>query len=325
MKKGFALLCLLALLLPLPGLILNRPDLIGEDRDANVNEALGLRSQITGANAALHRALGMSGSDQVTLGKGGALYLSETLPEAVGQTDLTDAEVEEIAQTLKALDDGFREKGAYLVFLCAPNKANVMTDKLPYYAAPRQGESALDRLQKRLTELGVKLVDVKAMAKESPDTAYLLTDTHWSDDFAHQVYKAMMEALPRASWQDYGETPLEEAQRMGDLTELIYPEGGQKETVRQRTVERRYRTKGVMRTTMDLRIETSCETNELQVIMLRDSFANALFPYLANNIGSLLLIRSDHWEDSYWREGTNAVVLEIVERNLPLLLPKTGE
>jgi hypothetical protein len=200
-----------------------------------------------------------------------------------------------------------------------------MTDKLPYYAAPRQGESALDRLQKRLTELDVKLVDVKAMAKESPDTAYLLTDTHWSDDFAHQVYKAMMEALPRASWQDYGETPLEEAQRMGDLTELIYPEGGQKETVRQRTVERRYRTKGVMRTTMDLRIETSCETNDLQVIMLRDSFANALFPYLANNIGSLLLIRSDHWEDSYWREGTNAVVLEIVERNLPLLLQKTGE
>lgn len=320
MKKGFALLCLLALLLPLPGLILKGPDVFSEDRNENVNAALGFRGEITAVSAALQQLLGMSGSDQVALGKNGVLYLAETLPEAVGQTELTDREIEAIAGRIKALDDALREKGAYLVFLCAPNKASVMKDALPYYARPRQGPGGLDRLQSRLAEMGVRYVDVKGMALETPETAYLLTDTHWTDAFAHRVYKALMAQLPDAAWRDYGDLPLEKSRRLGDLTELIYSQGGPKEEVLQREVPRAYRVKGAMRTVMDMKIETACEANGLRVIVLRDSFANALFPYLANNIGSLRLIRSHHWLDSYWQEGTDAVVLEIVERNLPMLM-----
>jgi len=134
------------------------------------------------------------------------------------------------------------------------------------------------------------------------------------------VYKALMAQLPDAAWRDYGDLPLEKSRRLGDLTELIYSRGGPKEEVLQREVPRAYRVKGAMRTVMDMKIETACEANGLRVVMLRDSFANALFPYLANNIGSLRLIRSHHWLDSYWQEGTDAVVLEIVERNLPMLM-----
>lgn len=319
MKKGFALLCLLALLLPLPGLIINRPDILREDREEQINAALGFRGKIAAAHAAVEGLLGMSGSDRVTLGRAGTLFLSETLSEAVGAETMDDKAVEAVAQSLAALDEELKEKGAYLIFLCAPSKANIVADALPYYAAPRTGESALDKLQSRLAELGVRYVDVKAMALEQPDAAYLRTDTHWRDGFACRVYQALMAQLPPAARHDYDDAQVEETQYRGDLTALIYPDGGPQEDISQRVIPRAYRVQGVMRTVMDLRIETACDTNSLRVIMLRDSFANALFPYLANNVGALTLIRDSAWQDGYWQPDTDAVILEIAERSLPLL------
>ena len=319
MKKTLAVLCLLILLLPLPGLILNRPDLFSADREENVDRALGFRSEMLSAHAALSRLLGMSGSGQVTLGRRGTLFLSETLPDAVGAESLTDQEIERIAGSLKALDDHLRGRGAYLVFLCAPSKAGVLTEDLPYYALPRTGDSALEKLQERLGALGVRYVDAGALAKAMGEGAYLRTDTHWSDALAGEVYRAVMREMPEAAYETYEDAAWETIPETGDLTALIDPVYGEKEAVARRIVERTYRVRGILRSVMDQRIETACERNDLQVLMLRDSFANALFPYLANNIGALRLIRAARWEEDFWREGTDAVILEIAERNLRTL------
>lgn len=319
MKRTTAVLCLVILLLPLPGLILNRPDLIGADREENVNRALGLRGEMLSAHAALSRVLGMSGSGQVALGKRGTLFLSETLPEAVGAETLSDDEIEAIAGGLKALDDHLRGRGAYLIFLCAPSKANILTEDLPYYALPRSGESALEKLLGRLAALGVRYVDAGRLAEGLGEGAYLRTDTHWSDALAGEVYRALMMELPAAAHETYQDAAWETEWETGDLTALIDPVYGGKEAAPRRALERTYRVQGLLRTVMDPRIETACGRNDLQVLLLRDSFANALFPYLANNIGSLRLIRAARWEEDFWREGTDAVILEIAERNLRTL------
>lgn len=320
MKKTWTVLCLILLLLPLPGALLKLPGLTGESRDAAFEQAMGFRAEMLAAHRAVSRWIGMSGSDQVALGKGGALYLAETLPEAAGAETLADARVEEIAQALFTLDRQLRAKGAYLIFLCAPSKANLMPDSLPYYAPHRTGESALDRLQARLAALGVMSVDVKTLLR-GMDGAYLRTDTHWSDAGARAVYRALMEALPAAAWDGCDGAEEEEAQILGDLTDLIDPAYGEKETVMRAVLPRRYRTAGAMRTVMDMNIETRSEANGLRVVMLRDSFANALFPYLANNVGELKMIRASRWQDGFWREGADAVILEIAERDLDRLIP----
>lgn len=315
MKKAMAIFCLLALLAPLPGLVMNRPSLRG-DREENFTEAMGLRQPMLAANAFLSRLIGMSGSGQVTLGKEGTLFLTETLPQTVGAAEMTEEQIEAAARYLKALDDALRARGAYLVFLCAPNKATILPEKLPWYARGKTGKSDLDRLQRRLAEMGVTYLDARPLLLAEGDGAYLKTDTHWTDQGAYRVYRALMEALPEAEYETYEKAEMETVQRLGDLTELIDPGSGSREETIARALPRTYRAAGIMRTSMDQRIETHCDRNGLRIVMLRDSFAASLFPYLANNIGSLYLYRTEAWEESFWREGTDAVVLEIAERNL---------
>ncbi len=319
-KKLFAACCLLMLLLPLPGLILHRPDLLNERREENVQEALGFKREMLSAHAFLSRLIGMSGSGQVTLGKDGTLFLSETLPAHVGAEPLSDGQIEAIARELKAADTALRERGAYLIFLCAPDKAGVMRSALPYYALPRSGGGALDRLYALLDAENVAYLDARPLLAED-SAPYLRTDTHWSGPAAARIYRALMEKLPPAAWETYADAPWTGAERQGDLTALIDPGYGEKETVLTQEIPRTYQTRGMMRSVMDLRIETACGRNGLRVVMLRDSFANSLFPYLANNIGNLRMIRASRWEDAYWGDGADAVILEIAERNLKSLCP----
>ena len=320
MKKLFAVCCLLVLLLPLPGLILRRPDLLSEHREENVHQALGLRQEMLSAHALLNRLIGMSGSDQVALGKEGTLFLSETLPEHVGAESLSEEEIEVIARELVAADAALRSRGAYLIFLCAPDKAGVMPDAFPYYALQRTDGGTLDRLYRLLDAAGVAYVDVRPLL-EGDAAPYLRTDTHWNGKTARKVYAALMEKLPQAAWETYADAPWTNTEQTGDLTALIDPGYGEKETSLIQELPRTYQTRGMMRSVMDLRIETACDRNALRVILLRDSFANALFPYLANNIGSLRMIRAARWEEAYWGNGADAVILEIAQRSLKTLCP----
>ena len=311
MKKAFVLLCLAMLLLPLPGML--RAD--WRDRE-QVEQSASLRGEMTALHAYLSRGIGMSGSDQVALGRRGVLYLAETLPSAAGLDRWTEEETAQAAAYLQALDGMLKARGAYLVFLCAPNKASVMPQDLPPYVRPSD-ESNLDRLLARLKETDVRFVDVKELLA-GDDAPYLRTDTHWTDQTACRVYRALMDCLPAAEKTAYRET--ETVRITGDLSELIYPQNAPEEETERRIVPRTYRAVSRMRSVMDLHLETECRRNGLQVVMLRDSFANALFPYLANNIGHVYLHRADRWEEAYWRDGTQAVILEIAERNLDKLL-----
>ena len=315
MKKTFVVLCLLLLLLPLPGLLGSGNGWLGNDEEAAARS--GFRNEMTTLHAWLCRMIGMSGSDQVALGKGGTLYLRETLAAATGARDMPPDTLNRLARGLKNLDDSLREKGTYLIFLGVPDKASVDQEDLPWYAPAREDESALDRLLEQLRALGVTAVDARAML---PRDGYLRTDTHWSDESARLVYQALMEKLPAASWQDYADAEREETWIQGDLSALIYPGNIPREQTYRRVIPRSYRVEGLMRSAMDQRIHTQSDANELRVIMLRDSFANALFPYLANNIGDLYLIRAAIWQEAFWQPGTDAVILEIAERNLETLL-----
>ena len=314
MKKAFVILCLALLAIPAAGLVMKGAELADGKRDASVTENVLLRNGMVSAHTALYALAGQSTSDQVVLGKDGYLYLAETLPATVGAEKTSDEEIERIAGYLKELSDEMASRGSRLIFLCAPNKATILPEHLPWNALPAGGESALDRLQRRLEELGVAYIDAKAILSESK--AYFRTDTHWNDEGALQVYRALRAETGMDAWDDYSDLVFKEAERIGDLTELLVPEGGTPETVREAQPERRFRTTGIMRTAMDQRILTTCPGGEGKLIMIRDSFANNLFPYLANNAASMRIYRAASFDGKMWEDGTDAVILEIAERNL---------
>ena len=321
MKKCFVILCLLLLLLPLPGMVLAGGDWLSPDREERVTEGMTFRSEMIRLHARLCRLLGMSGSDQVALGRDGFYFMASTLPTSEGESAPSDDQIDAVARQLKRWQEDLQARGIAMIFLCAPNKATILPDKLPYYARAAEKESAVARLQKKLDRLQVAYVDAYGLLRQEGENLYHRTDTHWNDEGACRVYRALMEALPAVPWERYDTAEKNAVQRVGDLTELICPSGGETEEVQERLIPRTYRTQGLMRTVMDMRIETACSRNDLQVVMLRDSFANALFPYLANNVGRLTLIRSNQLDMESVPQGTQAVIIEIAERSLLHLLP----
>ena len=123
----------------------------------------------------------------------------------------------------------------------------------------------------------------------------------------------------------YGSPPEDDLPVHGDLAALYLPLATVTETDAGPAVEKRYVADGVMRSLSDMMIGTRSGANDLRVLVLRDSFGEALFPYLANNVGRLLFTRALSMEEAaitkfIREEGIEHVVLEIAERNLASLL-----
>ena len=72
-----------------------------------------------------------------------------------------------------------------------------------------------------------------------------------------------------------------------------------------------------MRTADDARIQTTCTTTDLSILVVRDSFGRALLPYLANTVGRMTFSRSDRAvPEQAAAADADWVVVEVVQRNL---------
>ncbi|MDR1016408.1 MAG: hypothetical protein LBL67_02905 [Coriobacteriales bacterium] len=284
-----------------------------------------LRNQLISANARLEAgALGTSSSDQVVCGKDGWLYYAGTLSDYVQTDPLSNADLKKIAENLKAFQDQCDAQGAAFAFMLAPDKASLYPEHMPYYYLRGTGASNASRLKPFLDAAGVTYVDLSAL-----QLSYFKTDTHWNNVGALMAMQAATAKLGLHSSVVWPTSFTTRADHVGDLAQMLYPAGA--------APEDDYYLKGVndgpALTGADWRYRSSDPSpgeeayeagriqtsgkGEAHLVVYRDSFGNAMLPYLASITKSAYFSKMTPYEPGLIAQtGADYVIVEKAERNL---------
>ncbi|MBE5766947.1 MAG: hypothetical protein E7335_07280 [Clostridiales bacterium] len=288
-----------------------------------IDEEIGFRSAfITAYGTICERLFHTSGNNQVLIGKDNMLFYSETINDYTGTSPMTDAEITALAESLASLSESVEARGAHLIVLIAPNKNTVYPENMPYYISRGNGSSNRERFHKQLNALSVCYIDALPLLQNAGFQTYYTTDTHWNPEGARLAYCAIMDQIsqwyPDIAYNDYADAPRTENSHFGDLAKMYKPVTSSREVTSVVDVGSPYRFVRPMRSMDDMIIRTTSENNpQLNLFVLRDSFGEALFPYLASNAGSLTYSRTLPYDDALAQsEEANVIILEIVERNL---------
>jgi len=323
MKNEKPFVLLLIMLLALPALLAPfgadipsfRPDGPGEGfltRPAEwLTQRLAGRTLLLTWRGDALRALGDGGKSTV-VGRDGTLFYKEALNSAAG------------AKGAVGYLDGLRRRleadGRHLIVLIAPNKATVLTDRLPGRLRARYDAGALAALETALEAAGIGTVRADSLLLQSGKAgqAYYKYDTHWNARGALIAANGLLEKLSLPPYDM--ETVDFDAGRAGDLLVLTAPGRDPTEQDALPALERTWRFARPMRTVNDIRIETLSGGEGPTVLLLRDSFGAGLLPYLAARVPRLIMLRGcDDPVSAAKDAGADAVVLEIAERDLTLL------
>jgi hypothetical protein len=308
------------------------------------NDHFGFRKrQIQGLSHIEVRALGVSVSSNVVLGRDGWLYYSES---RVG-TDFnairpfTVAELDRWRRVLEGRQQWLRRHGCeYLLFL-PPDKQTIYREHLPPQSRPRHASVRLAQLIAHLQKNStVPVIDVRQqlLAAKLHERVYHATDSHWNARGAFIGYHAVASELARRFPPI---NPIERSQcddietdrRGGDLAGLINLRDLYHE--RRLDLSPRYAVrahKSSVPVVGDpanlgdlLAAPYALETGDTALprgVLFHDSFAQPLIPMLAEHFQRLATIWDDEFHpDIVLREHPDIVIQQLVERKLGFVKP----
>ena len=279
-----------------------------------------LRPVLVSARSFLYeKLLHSSAEEQVTLGVDGELYYSSTLDDYCG-SGLEDDELQRIAEHLAAVQAQVEQDGGTFLFVVAPNKNSVIPDRMPARFPSDREHANYTRLLPMLQDAGVNTVDLYSLLLGHPEL-YYRTDSHWTAEGAALAADAMLSVLGLES--SFFAGPFSESGlHIGDLYQMLYPVGKGRESELIYSPGFFYETASDPRGGNAITIKTSSPSGSGCLYCRRDSFGIALYPYLAEAFRDAEFSRSaDYSVEAFSGLHADTVILEIVERNLSLLLP----
>ncbi len=344
----FAALFMVVCLLPTAGLLLgyegenyeNRPlarmpRLIERDGlnleyprgfDDYYQDHFGFREEMVTAFHTATLALDDTLNDDVIIGEKDMLYFSETVDDYMGINLLSDYDIQRAARILRIQQDYVTASGAGFAFAIAPNKNTIYPEYMPKRLKPTGAFTNRERLTAALMDLGVEQIsfDFELMARKGEGMLYHYHDTHWNQRGAMIGYNAIMaKVFEGVEHQSYGGlSPEIKKGWAGDLHYFLFPasEGNMEYPDYGITFSYDTDPQGPGRTTT---IGTTSSANDKRLLLYRDSFGDGLMPYLSSNLGRVLYDAEFPYNyASMAAESPDAVVIELVERNIPNLLLK---
>lgn len=262
-----------------------------------------------------------SSNDQVIQGTDGWLYYGNSLGDYQGTNHLTDRQLFDIAHSMKLAQDYLKGQGADFVFAVAPNKSSLYGDHMPLrYRGIIVGERNLARLVPYLREEGVNYVDLYGHFLSQDETLYHATDSHWNNKGASQAAAQILSALGKKH-PDYTDRPYTVRNDFtGDLEKMLFPAAPatEDELYFEPAPEDSYTYNTEIESTFDPFIQTTAAGKAGSLLMYRDSFGNALLPFMAENYRSATFSRGVpydlHVDLTLYQPDT--VVVERAERFL---------
>ncbi len=331
---------LLCCLVPSAGLLLDRGEVSRENRKMAVlprlwteegwNQAylqelgdwfqdhFAFRNEMVTANSCVMAAAGVSAKESVIVGTDGWLYYADSMDDYQGRNQLSDRALFDIAHTLAMLKSYLDSQGVQLLFTVAPNKNSLYGEQMPYYLQHKVSDRKnLTEIRRVLEEEQVPYLDLYQLFYKMDDVLYHKRDSHWDNRGAAFAADAILEALQKEHI-DYGAEEYEvRCDFEGDLDAMLFPAALTPE-------EEYYYISGPeflyvepVESNFDSHISTQSVADG-SLVMYRDSFGNALLPFLAESFGSAYFSRGVPYDLSdLIVHGADTLVIERAERFLP--------
>ncbi len=348
-KLGFCIILLGSVLIPLLGFVLGFrspslekstpppfPLLIKAGRfntdystefDAYFKKTLPFRPSMIAAFHRINEVLfHQSGSSKVFLGKDGYLFFEETLNDYLKVDTLSINDLLRLNQVLRIQNEYLSRLGIDSHFMVAPNKATVYGEKMPSTLKVIGTYSNLDRISTMdlamdFIDIKKPLIDIKAISSRN---LYHLKDTHWNNLGAAVGYEALMDALGVESLRLLDQAPVLSSDWQGDLATMLDPSKITYDEQYHFVLPEKFTFTRAIRSFEDLEIESVTATKEESLWMFRDSFANALIPFLSESFGHVDYSRVFPYDYRKIQIASpHHILIEIAERNLNWLLQST--
>ncbi|MDE7137108.1 MAG: hypothetical protein K2O29_01430 [Ruminococcus sp.] len=259
---------------------------------------------------------GTSPNKDVIKGKYGWLYYGETVNDFLNIDTLSDRGINNIKNNLEMMNEYCKQNNAQFIFTIAPNKNSVYPEYMPFNYSPAENKDNYEKLSESFEE-DFPYCDMKAviMNTDSNIPLYHKKDTHWNNLGAYAGHARLMEMLgkekcPSGSWTVRND-------HKGDLADMIYPSEKPDDTQIYSDYEYKYQYLGRFMAFDDMSIKTFCEGKNGNLLMYRDSYGEAIIPFMAECFGSAEFTRTVPYRmDGIGENGADTVILEIVERNI---------
>ena len=280
------------------------------------------RSVLVSSYARLLDLFGTSGDDGVIRGTEGWLYYANSLNDYQGIGLLSDREIFNISHSMALAGRYLRSRNASLLVVPVPNKSSLYGEHMPYYDRYRTDlPSNLQRLYGSLLEEGVPYVNLYAFFQQEKEKGekglFHPKDSHWTNIGACMAANQILEALGRKG-RDAASSYLVREDFEGDLEAMLHP--WHPDLMEEAYYEDPFAYEYVtpVSSNFEPKIETTGENAPGSLVMYRDSFCNALLPFLSEAFGKAYYSRVIPYPLTDVEEhGADTVIFERAERFLP--------
>lgn len=274
---------------------------------------------VTGNARIMAKVFGVSTEDSVIAGTGDWLYYKDSLSDYQGAEQMSQRQLFNVAHTLAMIQEYARARGINFVFTIAPNKNSLYGENMPYYYRYfRTEENNLTHIQKYLEKEQVNYVDLYGVLKDRKETLYHIRDSHWNNQGASIAAEEILTRLNKKH-RSYEACDFELRRDFeGDLEKMLYPAAVEKEDEIYYKPEPAFQYVQEVENNFAPKIFTESAEAEGSLVMYRDSFGNALLPYMAEAYAKAYFSRGVPYQlsDLITYEA-DTLVIERAERFLP--------
>lgn len=274
---------------------------------------------VTGYAFLLDKVFGVSAQDGVITGQHNWLYYKDSLNDYQGSEQMTERQLFDVAHSLSLVQAYAEQNHIQFAFTVAPNKNSLYGDNMPYYYRFfREKENNFSRLQKYLDSEDICYVDLYNMLKEPTEVLYHARDSHWNNKGASMAADAVLKSLGKEH-DSYQEREYQiRRDYEGDLDTMLYPAAVSKEDEIYYDPAPSFEYCEKVESNFEPKINTKAAGKDGSLVMYRDSFGNALLPFMAEAFGDAYFSRGVPYQlTDLFTYKADTLVIERAERFLP--------
>jgi hypothetical protein len=283
-------------------------------------EHFAFRNELVTANAIVNgKVLGVSTASGVICGTDGWLYYKDSLDDYLGTELMSDRSLFNLAHSLAMVQKNLTRRGVSFLFTVAPNKNTLYGENMPYYDSLKVSEEKnLTRLKTYLEQEGVAYADLYEVLSAEDEVLYHQRDSHWNNKGAALAADTLLAALGQEH-TSYEDAVYEvRTDYEGDLDQMLYPLAMEPEDEIYYDTATTFAYVGEVSSNFDPKITTVNPVKTGSLVMYRDSFGNALLPFLADAYANAYFTRGLPYQISEVdTAAADTVIIECAERFLP--------